>query len=376
MELTSSIDPATERTTQPRQPVPGAPHSDNAASTYVVTELLYRSATGEVVGAYDSELGRTVALKRLPAARAHNRIHAQALRREARLLASVPHRHIVTLHSLHEDSEGPMLVMEQLQGESLRSHLSAHARLPMSEAMTFATHALTALAHLHARGMVHGAVQPSHLFLCEDGSTKLLDFGHAHSVHTLAPAVESSSADIVYRAPEQISDAPADARVDVYGLGISLCEALTGKTDCVAACAELTQRTDAAFVEIVRRACASDPAQRFADAGVMLDALNAYAIGNDDSAAAMPARAHALLRRAYNKISRGPRIELWLVGMALALFVALGLHPLKTKPPEDRAAYATERLKPAREKSVLKKTRGAKPADNKYGHLRKAWGNP
>lgn len=374
-----ALENQTEVRTRPLVPTTLAYDRVRTAGTYVITGQLSDGARGNIFSAYDHDLGRAVALKRLAPTHATHPTQSQALRREAKLLANLPHPHIVTLHSFYEGADGPMLIMEQLHGDSLRTYLNAHARLPLSEAMTFATHALSALAHLHARGLVHGAVQPAHLFLCEDGDTKLLDFAHAHTVHT-PPPTAPSSADSRYRAPELTTDTAPDARSDVYSLGVTLCEALTGKTDCATACAELTQRADAALVAIVQRACARDPQQRFANAGTMLDALNGYALSTEESIDGAPTRArpNGAGRRLYRALTRGVRLELLLLATALVLIAALGLHPYTSPPPVADNTTAREQATPARAKapaSPIKPARETQAAD-KYGELRKAWANP
>jgi hypothetical protein len=182
-----------------------------------------RGGFGVVFEAEDPALGRRVALK---AVRTGGRagLREERLLREAEAAARLSHPAIVTLFDVGRTAQGPYLVLELLEGETLAARC---ARGPMSvrEAVGIAGAVTRALAHAHERGVVHRDLKPANVFLCAGGAVKVLDFGLAHAFGHRR--IEGGTP--AYMAPEQAAGAPEDERTDVFAIGVLLFRMLTGR---------------------------------------------------------------------------------------------------------------------------------------------------
>jgi len=202
---------------------------------YTVLNRLGAGASGEVWRARDERLGRDVAIKIvLP----HTSSDSERLRRfaeEARLAGSLNHPNLLTVHDVGEHAGLPMLVTECLDGQSLRRRLEAGS-LPVAKAITVAIGIARGLAAAHARGVVHRDVKPENVFLPTNGDVKILDFGLAKLLPTVAsePAAQRLTIDGLilgtpgYMAPEQVRGGPVDARADLFAVGVITYEMLAG----------------------------------------------------------------------------------------------------------------------------------------------------
>jgi len=195
---------------------------------YRIVRRLGRGGMGEVVLGEDLALGRRVAIKRLclgadaPAPDARMR-----LRREARLAARLDHRAIVRVHDLVTDGDADHIVMELVEGPSLRE---VHDRgpLPVAEVLRVVREVLEGLAHAHERGVVHCDLKLENVLLDGDGQPKIADFGIA----ILDGEDPRSAAEVVgtprTMSPEQIRGERVDVRSDLFSLGVMLYELLAG----------------------------------------------------------------------------------------------------------------------------------------------------
>ncbi len=195
---------------------------------------------GEVYRALDTELGRHVALKVLPRSLANDPVRIDRFRREARLVATLNHPHIVTIYSVEQDAATGthFLTMELVDGASLDRTLPAEG-LTATRLLDLAWALADALVAAHDKGIVHRDLKPANTMVTSDGRIKVLDFGLAKS--TDAPDPGSSDADTImrtseglvlgtvpYMSPEQVEGRPLDARSDLFSLGVLLHEAATG----------------------------------------------------------------------------------------------------------------------------------------------------
>jgi serine/threonine protein kinase/tetratricopeptide (TPR) repeat protein len=200
---------------------------------YRVVRKLGEGGMGVVYAAHDDRLDRPVAIKRIRPGHTGGQ-ERQRFWREARAAASVSHPNVCQLYEIDEDQDGLFLAMELLDGEALSERL-ARGSLPAGEAIQIALAVLSALAALHQKGIVHRDLKPSNIFLSVHG-VKLLDFGLARP---FVGAAESSESDLTlpgvvfgtprYLAPELIEGRVADARTDLFVLGIVLYEMLVGQ---------------------------------------------------------------------------------------------------------------------------------------------------
>jgi eukaryotic-like serine/threonine-protein kinase len=193
---------------------------------------------GEVYRARDTRLNRDVAIKVLSNLFARDPERMLRLEQEARAAAALNAPGIVAMYDIGTHEGAPFVVSELLEGESLRTRLHEGA-LPPRKAAEYAAEIATALAAAHARGIVHRDLKPENLFLTKDGRIKILDFGLAKVIGTSpAASIAAGSADTAagtvlgtagYMAPEQVRGEPADARSDIFALGATLYEMLTGR---------------------------------------------------------------------------------------------------------------------------------------------------
>ena len=266
---------------------------------YELGDLLASGGMADVYAARDRVLDRQVALKRLKA-HLDDPVARARFEREARALAGFSHPNAVAVFDAGNDADGPYIVMELLAGPTLAQHLRDHGPLSFAAASAIADQILAALGAAHARGIVHRDVKPANVLFAADGTVKLADFGIA-KVMADATADVTMTGELVgtpkYVAPEQAVGGRATPQSDLYAVGVVLYEMVAGAApfagDTPAATLAAHQRAPvpdlrtvrpdapAAFVAVVTRALAKDPAARFADADTMRAALRGATSGAD-----------------------------------------------------------------------------------------------
>jgi serine/threonine protein kinase/Tol biopolymer transport system component len=206
---------------------------------YEILALIGSGGMGEVYGARDTRLDRTVAIKILPSADPELKARFE---REAKAIASLQHPHICTLHDVGHQNGTDYLVMEHLQGETLAARI-ARGRIKLDEALKIAIEIADALDKAHRAGIAHRDLKPGNIMLTRDG-VKLLDFGlaklapasPAHSTGFSGTATQASPltahgtilGTLHYMSPEQVEGRDADARSDIFALGAIVYEMVTG----------------------------------------------------------------------------------------------------------------------------------------------------
>ena len=205
---------------------------------FEVLSHLGSGGMGEVYRARDRRLGRDVALKFLTSELAPDAEARERLRREALAASALNHPHICTLHDIVDDEGRPVLVMEIVEGEPL-SAMIRKGGLPIETVVRYGEQLADALAHAHAHGIIHRDLKPSNIVVTAAGRAKVLDFGIARQMHPadLDAATKNGSAltdagavagTLRYLAPEVLAGQPADARSDIWALGVVLYEMATG----------------------------------------------------------------------------------------------------------------------------------------------------
>src|SRR5262245_43236846 len=213
--------------------------------SYRILRQLGAGGMGVVYEAEDTRLGRRVALKFLPVSLDASTDAAARFEREARILSSLNHPNICTIHDIGTVSEAGherrFIVMELLEGESLRSRIHGHA-LPLDQIVEFGGEIADALDAAHEKGIVHRDIKPANIFITKRGQAKLLDFGVAkpggdaggQTDETRAMAEQltvpgTTVGSINYMSPEQARGQDIDGRSDIFSLGLVIYEMATGR---------------------------------------------------------------------------------------------------------------------------------------------------
>ena len=258
-----------------------------------IDRLIGRGGMGQVYLAEEAASGRRVALKLLPAVFAGDERFRARFERESRLAASLSHPHVVPVHATGDEDGTLWMSLGFVDGPDLRSVIAEHGRMHPGDAALIVSQVAGGLDAAAAEGLVHRDVKPGNVFVEADGGRPhayLGDFG-------LSKAADSQSGltgtgmflgTIAYAAPEQIQAELVDATVDVYALGAVLYKALTGEVpfprdrDVDVAMAHIVQPPPrpsesspdcpAGFDDVVARAMAKEPADRFASAGELGEA--------------------------------------------------------------------------------------------------------
>ena len=359
---------------------------------YLVISEVGGGGMGRVYQAQDTELDRAVALKVLPPNWCDNREYLARFRTEGVAQAQLNSPFVAVLHNMFKHPAGWVLVLEYLRGQTLKQRIQQHGPLSLEEARWIFDQALLGAEHAHNAGIVHCDLKPSNIFVNEEGQVKLMDFGVARLLgREAAGASGALMGTLLYIAPEQVNGRQVDYRADIYGLGICLYEALTGRLP-------FERRRDYALMHahvqeapprpsrfrrlprqverIILKAIQKEPHKRFQNVAefrlALMAALDSARSGWWRRAARPPAgTAQGFLDDPY-RYSRprerrrgGLGLDGALVAVILALGAALWLGPEAKETfsrwlaPEPAAAVKT-----------------APPAtDARYAPLRRAWGD-
>lgn len=199
---------------------------------YRLIERLASGGSAEVWRAHDEQLDREVAVKRLHPHLLPDEASRKRFAAEARAAAGLSHPVIVGVYDVDATGEAPAIVMELVAGESLAARIARDGPLEPHRAAAVAADVAEALFHAHQRGVVHRDVKPGNVLLATDGRTRLVDFGIAHSLAESAERltmVGTVIGTMSAMAPEQLAGGPITPRTDLYGIGVVLHEALTGR---------------------------------------------------------------------------------------------------------------------------------------------------
>ena len=208
---------------------------------YEVGDLLGRGGMAEVHRGYDTRLGRPVAIKMLRSELARDNTFLSRFRREAQAAAGLNHSSIVAVYDHGEDVaveaggaqvKVPYIVMEFVDGRTLRDVITERGSLPPAEALRMTEGVLDALSYSHRGGIVHRDIKPANVMIGVDGSIKVMDFGIARAMADANATMTQTSAVIgtaQYLSPEQAQGQSVDERSDLYSTGCMLYELLTGR---------------------------------------------------------------------------------------------------------------------------------------------------
>jgi Tol biopolymer transport system component/predicted Ser/Thr protein kinase len=268
---------------------------------YEITARLGAGGMGEVYQAVDVKLGRSVAIKVLPAAFVSDAERLSRFRREAQVLASLNHSNIAQIYGLEDSGGAQCIVMELVDGETLQSVIRK-GLIPVDDALAIAKQIVEALEAAHDKGIVHRDLKPGNVMLTANGNAKVLDFGLAKpsesnasdatlsnspTMGSLATGVFGTSQGVIlgtaaYMSPEQARGKLVDKRSDIWAFGAVLYEMLTGRrafpgddlTDTLASVVKLDPDWNALgtdvplrVTQVLRMCLRKDPRQRLQSMG-------------------------------------------------------------------------------------------------------------
>jgi serine/threonine-protein kinase len=274
-------------------PEAGARDEPTKLGHFTVLDRLGEGGMGVVYRARDEKLGRIVALKLLPPGFEADDARRQRFLREARVAAAVTHPNLTTVYEVGESGGRVFIAMEMVEGKALRAVLDGHP-LPAGTVLDLALQITAGIGRAHAAGIVHRDLKPENIMVSEDGHVKVLDFGLAKRPAGDEMLLTGTGEGMLlgtpaYMPPEQARGQSVTAATDVFALGVLFYEMLTGQRpftgknlpqlirsieqDTPAAPSSLNPLVPAAFDAIVDRCLRKAPAQRYADAQVLLEEL-------------------------------------------------------------------------------------------------------
>jgi Tol biopolymer transport system component len=291
---------------------------------YEIVSPLGAGGMGEVYVARDARLNRTVAIKILPSEFTADAGRRGRFEREAKVIASLSHPHICTVHDVGDHEGVAFLVMERLEGETLAERLTRGA-LPLSDAILCARQVAEGLECAHGAGIVHRDLKPANVMLTKAGA-KLLDFGLAKPGLVGQPGRDETRTapltmqgtilgTLPYMAPEQLEGKPVDARADIFAFGAMVHEMVTGRRafpesseagligailhSHPPALGAMKPGTPRALERLVAICLAKDPGQRWSSAHDLRLQLEGLADSSSAEAAAAPAPRRSRARLAW-----------------------------------------------------------------------------
>jgi len=346
------VPPAAIEVTAQPQPVAGENLIGKEISHYRILSKLGSGGMGVVYEAEDVRLGRRVALKLLPENLARDQIALQRFEREARAASSLNHPNICTIYEVEEHDHQPVIVMELLEGKSLKERIR-EGPISNDELLDFGIQTSDALEAAHAKGIIHRDMKPGNIFVLGSGRVKILDFGLAkvRPPHVAEDQSEEESLTLEgvipgttsYMSPEQVRGEEIDARSDLFSLGVVLYEMATGKRPFVgknrvvlmnailnaqpSPPSEVNPSLPSGLDKVIAIALEKDRERRYQNATDIRSDLKRVKEQKEKGPTAVPSAVQVRLHvRSVPDVATRHK-KLWLGGlfaMALLLFLALG----------------------------------------------------
>ena len=353
---------------------------------YRLTVELGSGGMAVVYKAIDLELGRQVAVKLLREGYANDDAFLTRFQREARAAASLDHPNVVSIYDIGRDGKLYYIVMEHVEGRSLRSLLRTGAPLLLGQAMDLAIQICAGVGAAHRAGLIHCDLKPQNILVTPDGRVKVVDFGIARALEAkVAESEQTVWATPQYAAPEQTQGHPLSPSTDVYAIGIMLYQMLAGRLPFQGRTVQelavqharnppppLTRwnpQVPPRLEQIVLKALAKEPSRRYSTATQLGQLLIEYRRVSEQATSAQPVvplatrapvPSRAVETPAHGPVaSAGPDWLAWFLG-ALAVIMIAGLVPVwllvsqrytLPRPPIIPTPFATPTVTPPPETS-------------------------
>lgn len=196
---------------------------------YEILEIIGAGGMAMVYRALDHRLNRPVAIKILKDELSRNKDFRRRFHAESQAVAMVSHPNIVGVYDVSSSGEADYIIMELIEGITLKQYLERKGNLNWRETLHFAMQIAKALEHAHSKGIVHRDIKPHNIMILKDGSIKVADFGIARVGSSSSTLTREALGSVHYISPEQARGSVVDNRSDLYSLGVVMYEMLTGK---------------------------------------------------------------------------------------------------------------------------------------------------
>ena len=196
---------------------------------YEILELIGTGGMANVYKALCHRLNRYDAVKIMRDDTAADECFRKRFRTESQAVAMLSHPNIVSVYDVSHNENIEYIVMELVDGITLKQYMKEHGALPTDEVLNFSIQIARALAHAHSKGIIHRDIKPQNVMLLKDGLIKVADFGIAALQNDIEESSNETVGSVHYIAPEQARGVAADARSDIYSLGIVMYEMMTGR---------------------------------------------------------------------------------------------------------------------------------------------------
>ena len=262
------------------------------ADRYEIQDIIGEGGMAVVYKALDNRLNRFVAVKIMREEMAGSEEFRQRFCAESHAVAMLSHPNIVAVYDVSQDDSLEYIVMELIDGITLRQYMDKKGKLGWKEMLHFSRQTARALAHAHERGIIHRDIKPQNLMLLRDGTIKVADFGIAALESELESPDGQAIGSIHYISPEQLKGEMPDARCDIYSLGIMMYEMLTGTkpftgdsigeiaikhiSGIYAPISAYADDVPEELAEIVAKAMCAEPEDRYICAEELADDLDAF----------------------------------------------------------------------------------------------------
>jgi serine/threonine-protein kinase len=279
---------------------------------YEIKKELGKGAMGIVYLGVDPKINRTVAIKTMRFEEGLGEKEMKDLKdrffREAQAAGNLTHPHIVKIYDAGEEQDIAYIAMELLKGDDLKKWTAKDALLPVPKVLEYIAHAADALAYAHKNGIVHRDIKPANIMLLDDGTIRVADFGIARITESSKTATGTVLGTPYYMSPEQIAGKKVDGRTDLFSLGVTLYELLTGEkpwkggesigtllfqitSDQYPDPLQIRKDLPPAILAVIDKALKKNPDERYQTGTEMADAIRAVMAGTPAAAQKPPQQA-------------------------------------------------------------------------------------